>query len=178
MAIVDKIQGAFDKITKDDTRVTSAELTVLHQTFTMAQLGFIKNEMYMAQVKDPALRELLQNVGEELLQPALVKARKFLEKANVPFALLNPEERKEAVARGPGVLNDQEIALDAMYWLQAGIAGAQTGALMAVRGDVRDFFLNQRDQGMDLWRQMGLVVFRIVPNAIPPQVQVTGQASP
>ena len=179
MAIVDKIQGALDKMTKDDTRVTSAELTALQQTYVVAQLGFIKNEFYIAQAKDPAVKEVLRNIGDEVLRPGMDKPRRMLEKANVPFVQLNAENRVAQFGNlNAPIFNDQEIVLDAMYWLQMGVTVAQAGALAAVRGDVREFVLNQRDAGMDQWRKLGMVVFRVVPNAIPPQVTVSGQATP
>lgn len=179
MAIVDKIQGALDRMTKDDTRVTSAELTALQQTYAVAQLGHIKNEFYLSQVKDDGLRGVLQAIGDEVLKPGMERSRRMLEKANVPLVQLNAESRVAQFNRSATqVLNDQEIALDAMYWLQMGTTVAQASALAAIRGDVRDFYLHQRDANMDQWRKLGMVVFRLVPNAIPPQVTVSGQASP
>lgn len=178
MALMDKFQAAYDKLTKDDTRLNSAELTMIQQAYTLGQLGYIKAQFAQRVVQDEGIRHAIQEIADEFLKPGLAKPRSILERASAPSVNLNWETR----GNGPNAgatgstpwLNDQEILLDTMYWLQASVSVAQAAALAAVRGDVREYFLNQRDQGMDHWRKLALLVYKHVPNAIPPQVQVTG----
>lgn len=184
MAIIDKVQGAFDKLTKDDTKMTAAELIAVQQASWAAQLAYIKNSFYIRSVQDEDVKAVLREINDEYIKPGLAKSSRFIEKAAVPYVNLNWEQRTGNLPTGMGQgagayqLNDQEMLLDAMYWMQASISAAQAAALVCVRGDLRDFFLGQRDQGMDLWRKLAMVVYRTVPNAIPPQVQVVGQATP
>lgn len=181
MAIIDKVQGALDKLTKDDTKMTAAELIAVQQASWAAQLAYIKNSMFIRHVQNDDLKAVLREINDEYIKPGLARSSKFIERAAVPYVDLNWEQRTgnlpQTGTANAFALNDQEAILDAMYWMQASITAAQAASLVCVRGDLRDFFLSQRDQGMDLWRKLALVAYRIVPNSIPPQVQVVGPAT-
>ena len=178
MAIIDKIQGTFEKLTSDDTRLNAAEITTIQQAYNALQLGLVKTELYIKQAQSADVKRALEDVRDEFIKPSLDRPRRILEKSGIPFLNLNAEERvnafrdvaptTDAGARPGAWLVDQEILLDTVYSLQATITGLQAGALAAVRGDVRDYFLNARDAAMDQWRRVGMVTYRVVPTALPP----------
>lgn len=174
MGVIDKVQATIEKLTNDDTRLTSAEVTLVQQAYVLAQLGHVKGHLFQRQVQDPEIRSALEEVHEEFVRPHVDRPRRILEKAGIPFVDLQVEERARALAdagsAGASHLTDREILLDTMYWLQASVTAAQAGALASLRGDVRDYFLGVRESGMDQWRKLALVVYRKVPNAIPPTV--------
>lgn len=177
MAIIDKVQGTIEKLTGDDTRMNAAEVTTIQQAYNALQLGYIKTEVYLANVQNPDVKRVLEDVRDEFVKPQMEKPRRILEKAGIPFLNLNVEERV-AVFRNKGaagggnpnvvVLRDEEVLLDTVLSLQATITGLQAGALVAVRGDVRDYFLNARDAAMDQWRKVGMAAYKVMPQAIPP----------
>ena len=177
MAIIDKVQGTIEKLTGDDTRMNAAEITTIQQAYNALQLGYIKTEFYLANVQNPDVKRALEEVRDDFIKPQLEKPRRILEKAGIPFLNLNVEDRV-AVFRNVGtnvnkgttvpVLRDEEVLLDTVLALQATITGLQAGALAAVRGDLRDYFLNARDTAMDQWRKVGMVAYKVMPQAIPP----------
>lgn len=185
MAIIDKVQGTIEKLTGDDTRMNAAEITTVQQAYNALQLGYIKTEFYLATVQNPEVKKVLQEIRDEFVKPQMEKPRRMLEKAGIPFLNLNVEDRIN-VFRNVGTnktgttgnagsvgatglfLRDEEVLLDTVLSMQATIAGFQAGALAAVRGDVRDYFLNARDAAMDQWRKVGMVTYRLMPQAIPP----------
>ena len=176
MAIIDKVQGTIEKLTGDDTRMNAAEITTIQQAYNALQLGYIKTELYLANVQNPEVKRALEEVRDEFIKPQLEKPRRLLEKSGIPFLNLNVEDRV-AVFRNKGtgnvntsgvVLRDEEVLLDTVLALQATITGLQAGALAAVRGDVRDYFLNARDAAMDQWRKVGMAAYKVMPQAIPP----------
>jgi hypothetical protein len=184
MAIIDKVQGTIEKLTGDDTRMNAAEITTIQQAYNAMQLGYIKTEFYLTQVQNPDVKRALEEVRDEFVKPNLEKPRRMLEKSGIPFLNLNVEDRVNVFRNVGGgktgnvgtgsvgttglVLRDEEIILDSVLAMQATIAGLQAGALAAVRGDVRDYFLNARDAAMDQWRKLGMVAYRVIPQAIPP----------
>ena len=177
MAIIDKIQGTFEKLTNDDTRLNAAEITTIQQTYNALQLGYLKTEFFIDHVQNPDVKNALKEVRDEFFKPSLDKPRRILEKSGIPFLNLNVDERVRSVRGSTGtptptnaglVLRDEEVILDSVLSLQATITGLQAGALAAVRGDVRDYFLNARDAAMDQWRKLGATAYKIVPQAIPP----------
>src|SRR5438874_5659837 len=177
MAIIDKIQGTFEKLTNDDTRLNSAEITTIQQAYNALQLGYLKIELYLQHVQNPEVKEALRELRDEFVKPNLEKPRRILEKSGIPFLNMNVEGRignanpqRGTVPTGAFtlVLRDEEALLDTVYSLQTTITSLQAGALVAVRGDVRDYFLNARDAAMDQWRKVGAAVYEIMPQAIPP----------
>lgn len=169
MTIVDKIQGAVEKLTSDDTRLNTAEITSLQQAYYNLQLGLVKCEFYLTQAQSPEVKECLKELRDEFVKPNLDKPRRILEKTQVPFWNMNATERAASVPQGVArVFRDEEIMLDTVYSMQAVITGLQAGALIAIRGDVRDYFLNARDAAFDQWRKVGMATYRIVPQALPP----------
>lgn len=180
MAIIDKVQGTFEKLMGDDTRMNAAEITTIQQAYNALQLGYVKTELYLANVQSPEVKRALEEVRDDFLKPQLEKPRRILEKSGIPYLNLNVDDRVN-VFRNVGtsktnttpttaglVLRDEEILLDTVLSLQATITGLQAGAISAVRGDVRDYFLNARDAAMDQWRKLGMVAYRVMPQAIPP----------
>lgn len=169
MTLVDKIQGTLEKLTNDDTRMTAAEVTTVQQAYNAMQLGWIKNTFYIQQAQSADVKEALRELGDEFLKPNLEKPRRMMEKAGIPYLDLHAHERVQNMTQtNVGVYRDEEILLDSVLSMQATVAGLQAGALAAVRGDVRDFFLSTRDQAFEQWRKLGLLTMKKMPQAIPP----------
>ncbi|HEX2021557.1 MAG TPA: DUF3231 family protein [Candidatus Thermoplasmatota archaeon] len=169
MAIVDKIQGTIEKLTNDDTRLNSAEITTIQQTYNALQLGLLKTHFYIDNVQSGEVKEVLVELRDEFIKPNLEKPRRILDKAGIPYLDLHVQERvNNAPGRVGSFLRDEEVLLDTVLSLQATITGLQAGALAAVRGDVRDYFLNARDAAVDQWRRVGFLAYKIMPQAIPP----------
>ena len=172
MTIMDKIQGTFEKLTSDDTRMNTAEITALQQTYYNLQLGLVKIEFYLTQCQSPDVRNALTELRDEFVKPSLEKPTRIFNKAQVPFYNVDVNTRlvNYPTTSTQRFFTDEEILLDTVYSMQAVITGMQAGALIAVRGDVRDFFLNARDAAFDQWRKVGLVTYRLVPQALPPTI--------
>lgn len=169
MTMIDKIQGAVEKLTNDDTRLNTAEITALQQVYYNLQLGLVKCEFYMSQAQSPEVKECMRELRDEFVKPNLDKPRRILEKTQIPFWNMNATERVTTIPQGgPRVFRDEEIMIDTVHSMQANITGLQAGALIAVRGDVRDYFLNARDAAFDQWRKIGMTTYKIVPQALPP----------
>ena len=169
MTLVDKIQGTFEKLTGDDTRLNTAEITTVQQAYNALQLGLVKTEFYIAQSENPEVKRALTELRDDFIKPNLDKPRRIIEKTGVPLLNLGVQERVASIPRNVGrVYVDQEILLDTILAMQATIMGMQAGALSAVRGDVRDYFLNARDAGMDQWKKIGAVAYKNFPQMIPP----------
>ena len=169
MTIIDKVQGTIEKLTGDDTRLNSAEITTIQQSYNAMQLGLVKIAFYLTQVQSEDVRHVLTELRDDFLVPHMEKPRRILEKAGIPFLNMNAQERVSAIPKTvPRVLRDEEIMLDTVLAMQATIVGLQAGALAAVRGDVRDYFLNARDAANDQWKKIGVASYRIMPQAIPP----------
>lgn len=171
MAIFDKIQGGIEKLTNDDTRLNTAEITTLQQAYNAMQLGLVKNEFYINQAQSEDVRHALTELRDEFLKPNLERPRRILNKLNVPSFHVDVENRLSTIPKTPmNVLRDEEILLDTILAMQATITGLQAGALAAIRGDVRDFFLNARDAAFDQWRKLGMVAYKTAPQLIPPVI--------
>lgn len=171
MAIVDKIQSGIEKLTGDNTRLNSAEVTTIQQAYNALQLGMIKTSLYIENAQGDEVKAALREVRDDFLKPNLDKPRRILEQSGVPFLNLNVEGRLSAPpTRYTNYLRDEEILLDTVLALQATVTGLQAGALAAVRGDVRDWFLNARDAAFDQWRKVGYIMYKQMPQAIPPMV--------
>lgn len=171
MAIIDKVQGTIEKLTGDDTRMNAAEIVTIQQAYNALQLGYVKIEWYLTQAQSPEVKTMLTELRDDFVKPYLEKPRRMLERSGIPYANFNVEGRLQQVATMKGqspVFNDQEIVLDTVLAFQTTIMGMQAGALTAVRGDVRDYFLHARDAAMDQWRKIGMVAYTVIPNAIPP----------
>lgn len=169
MTLVDKIQGTIEKLTGDDTRLNAAEITTIQQAYNALQLGLVKIEFYLTQTQTPEVRNALTELRDEFVKPNLEKPRRIMEKVGIPFLNLNVQERVNTMNKTvPKVFRDEEILLDTVLAMQTTIMGMQAGALSAVRGDVRDYFLNARDASMDQWKKIGVAAYRVMPQAIPP----------
>lgn len=169
MTLVDKVQGAFEKLTGDDTRLNTAEITTIQQAYNALQLGLVKTEFYIEQAQNPEVKNALKELRDEFIKPNLDKPRRIVEKTTIPYFNLNATERVNALPRNvTRVFREEEILLDTVLSLQATITGLQAGALSAVRGDVRDWFLNARDAAMDQWKKIGMVAYKTYPQMIPP----------
>lgn len=171
MAIIDKVQGTIEKLTGDDTRMNAAEIVTIQQAYNALQLGYVKIEWYLAHVQDPEVKSVLTELRDDFVKPYVEKPRRMLEKSGIPFLHLNVEQRLQQVPSTKGApffFRDEEVLLDTVLSLQATITGLQAGALTAVRGDVRDYFLHARDAAMDQWRKVGMAAYRVIPAAIPP----------
>lgn len=169
MTLIDKVQGAFEKLTGDDTRLNTAEITTIQQAYNALQLGLVKTEFYINQAENADVKRALTELRDDFIKPNLDKPRRILEKTGVPFLNMGVTERVTSMPRNvPRVLTDQEILLDTNLAMQATVMGLQAGALSAVRGDVRDWFLNSRDAAMDQWKKVGMVTYKTYPNMIPP----------
>lgn len=169
MAIVDKIQGTIDKLTNDDKRLNSAEITTIQQAYNAMQLGLVKTEFFISQAQESGVREMLTELRDEFLKPNMQKPRQILEKAGISHFNMNVEQRLSTLPKtNMNVFTDQEIILDTVLSMQATITGLQTGALVAVRGDVRDWFLNARDAAFGQWRKIGYTAYKNTPQLIPP----------
>lgn len=169
MTMIDKVQGTIEKLTGDDTRLNSAEITTIQQTYNALQLGLVKTAYYIGQVQSEDARRVLTDLRDDFLAPNLDKPRRILEKAGIPFLNLNAQDRVANVPKSSSrTLRDEEIVLDTVLAMQATITGLQAGALVAVRGDVRDYFLNARDAANDQWKKLGVVAYKLMPQAIPP----------
>ena len=172
MTIMDKIQGTIEKLTNDDTRLNTAEVTALQQSYYNLQLGLVKIEFYLTQSQSPEVRNVLTELRDEFVKPNLDKPTRIFGKVQVPFYNVDVSTRlanypKTSTQR---FFTDEEILLDTVYSLQAVITGMQAGALIAVRGDVRDYFLNARDAAFDQWRKVGLATYRLIPQVLPPTI--------
>ena len=179
MTMMDKIQATFEKLTNDDTRLNTAEITALQQTFYNLQLGLVKIEFYLTQAQSPDVKTILTELRDEFVKPNLEKPNRILGKVQVPFYNVDVNSRIQSLPRNnvPRIFTDEEILLDTVYSLQAVITGLQGGALIAVRGDVRDYFLNARDAAFDVWRKLGMVTYKTIPQVIPPVITGTTTAS-
>lgn len=170
MTIMDKIQGTFEKLTSDDTRLNAAEITALQQSYYNLQLGLVKIEFYLTQTQTPDVRNVLTELRDEFVKPNLEKPTRIFGKAQVPFYSVDVNNRVQSMPRD-GVqrfFTDEEILLDTVYSMQAVITGMQAGALLAVRGDVREYFLNARDAAFDVWRKVGMATYKMIPQVLPP----------
>lgn len=179
MAIIDKVQGTFEKLTGDDTRMNAAEIVTIQQAYHALQLGYVKIEWYLAHVQNPEVKNVLKELRDEFVKPYVEKPRRMFEKSGIPFVNLNVENRLQQIPTTKGqtfFFRDEEVLLDTVFSLQATITGLQAGALTAVRGDVRDYFLNARDAAMDQWRKVGVAAYKLIPEAIPPTM--SGVRSP
>ena len=172
MTIMDKIQGTFEKLTNDDTRINAAEITALQQSFYNLQLGLVKIEFYLTQAQNPDVKHVLTELRDEFVKPNLEKPVRIFGKAQVPFYNVDVNNRVQTMPRSnvQRYFTDEEILLDTVYSMQAVIAGMQAGALIAVRGDVRDYFLNARDAAFDQWRKIGAATYKTVPQVLPPTI--------
>lgn len=169
MTLVDKIQGTFEKLTGDDTRLNTAEITTIQQAWNALQLGLVKTEFYIAQAQNPDVKRALEELRDDFIKPNLDKPRRIMEKTGIPFYNMGATDRVGGMSKNVGrVFNDAEILLDSVLAMQATVMGMQAGALSAVRGDVRDYFLNARDAAMDQWKKLGMVTYKTVPQVIPP----------
>lgn len=170
MTIMDKIQGTIEKLTNDDTRLNTAEITALQQSYYNLQLGLVKIEFYLTQCQSPEVKNVLTELRDEFVKPNLEKPARIFGKAQVPFYNTDVNNRVQSMPRTgvPRFFTDEEILLDTVYSMQAVITGMQAGALLAVRGDVRDYFLNARDTAFDQWRKIGMVTYKLVPQVLPP----------
>lgn len=169
MTLIDKVQGTIEKLTNDDTRLNTAEITALQQSFYNLQLGLVKLEFYISQAQNPDVKHCLTELRDEFVKPNLEKPQRIFSKIQVPFYNANAIERVGRLPRNvQGVFTDEEILLDTVYSMQAVVTGMQAGALVAVRGDVRDHFLNARDAAFDQWRKIGVVVYKTIPQVMPP----------
>ena len=172
---MDKIQGGIEKLTNDDTRLTTAELTALQQAYNAMALGLVKTEFFISQTKNDQVRNALQEIRDEFLKPNLERPKRILEKIGVPVMQVDMQARTATVPQTPlNVFRDEEILLDTLLSLQATVTGMQAGALTAVRGDVRDFFLNGRDAAFEQWRKTGYAAYKLAPHLIPPVVSQGG----
>lgn len=172
MTIMDKIQGTIEKLTNDDTRLNTAEVTALQQSFYNLQLGLVKIEFYLTQCQSPDVKNVLTELRDEFVKPNLDKPTRIFGKAQVPFYNVDVNTRVQNLPK-TGVqrfFTDEEILLDTVYSIQAVITGMQAGALIAVRGDVRDYFLNARDAAFDQWRKIGMTTYKMIPQVIPPTI--------
>ncbi|HUR67727.1 MAG TPA: hypothetical protein VM370_00645 [Candidatus Thermoplasmatota archaeon] len=172
LTIMDKIQGTIEKLTNDDTRMNTAEVTALQQSFYNLQLGLVKIEFFLTQTQNPEVRGILTELRDEFVKPNLEKPTRILGKAQIPFYNVDVNTRVQNMPRNnvQTFFTTEEILLDTVYSMQAVIAGMQAGALVAVRGDVRDFFLNARDAAFDQWRKVGLVTYKLIPQVLPPTI--------
>lgn len=170
MAIIDKVQGTIEKLTGDDTRMNAAEIVTVQQAYNALQLGYVKIEWYLAHAQNPEVKAVLTELRDDFVKPYVEKPRRMLEKSGIPFLNLNHEARIQNISKAQGTffLRDEEILLDTVLAMQATITGLQAGALTAVRGDVRDYFLHARDAAMDQWRKVGMAAYKVIPAAIPP----------
>jgi hypothetical protein len=169
MTLIDKVQGAFEKLTGDDTRLNTAEITTIQQAYNAMQLGLVKTEFYITQAQNPDVKNALTELRDEFLVPNLEKPRRVLDKTGIPYFNMGATDRVGALNKNAGrIFRDEEILLDTVLAMQATITGLQAGALSAVRGDVRDWFLNARDAAMDQWKKVGMVAYRNFPQMIPP----------
>jgi hypothetical protein len=170
MTLVDKIQGTFEKLTGDDTRLNTAEITTIQQAYNALQLGLVKTEFYITQAQNPDVKNALVELRDEFIKPNLDKPRRIMEKTGIPFYNLSVQDRIATInsANVGRVFRDEEILLDSVLAMQATITGMQAGALAAVRGDVRDWFLNSRDAAFGRWKKLGMVTYKTVPQMIPP----------
>lgn len=169
MGIMDKIQGAAEKVTGDDTRLNAAEIVAIQQAYNALQLGLLKTEFFIDHVQSSDVKAALAEVRDEFVKAHIEKPRRILEKAGVPFLNLNVDTRVQDKPRiAAPIFRDEEFLLDSVLSLQATITSLQAGALVAVRGDVRDYFLNARDAAMDQWKKLGLVVVKTAPQMLPP----------
>lgn len=169
---MDKIQGTFEKLTNDDTRLNTAEVTALQQSFYNLQLGLVKIEFYLTQCQNEDVRHALTELRDEFVKPNVERPTRILGKAQVPFYNVDVDARLASYPKTSTqrFFTDEEILLDTVYSLQAVITGLQAGALVAVRGDVRDYFLNARDAAFDQWRKVGLAAYRLIPQVLPPTI--------
>lgn len=172
MTIMDKIQGTFEKLTNDDTRLNAAEITALQQSYYNLQLGLVKIEFYLTQAQSPDVKSVLTELRDEFVKPNLEKPARIFGKAQVPFYNVDVNTRVQSMPRNnvQRYFTDEEILLDTVYSMQAVIAGMQAGALIAVRGDVRDHFLNARDAAFDQWRKIGATTYKMIPQVLPPTI--------
>ncbi|HET6405174.1 MAG TPA: DUF3231 family protein [Candidatus Thermoplasmatota archaeon] len=172
LTMMDKIQGTIEKLTNDDTRLNTAEITALQQSFYNLQLGLVKCEFFLTQCQNPDVRHVLTELRDEFVKPNLEKPTRILGKAQIPFYNVDVNTRMANYPKNSTqkFFTDEEIMLDTVYSMQAVITGMQAGALLAIRGDVRDYFLNARDAAFDQWRKIGLVAYRVVPQALPPTI--------
>ena len=170
MTLVDKIQGTFEKLTGDDTRLNTAEITTIQQAYNALQLGLVKTEFYITQAQNPDVKNALVELRDEFIKPNLDKPRRIMEKTGIPFYNMSVTDRVGTIntANVGRVFRDEEILLDSVLAMQATITGMQAGALAAVRGDVRDWFLNARDAAFGQWKKLGMVTYKTVPQMIPP----------
>jgi len=170
MTMMDKIQGTIEKLTNDDTRLNAAEVTALQQSYYNLQLGLVKIEFYLTQCQSPDVRHVLTELRDEFVKPHLEKPTRILTKAQVPFYSVDMNTRLTNYPKTSNqrFFTDEEVLLDTVYSMQAVITGMQAGALLAIRGDVRDYFLNARDAAFDQWRKIGLATYKMVPQALPP----------
>lgn len=170
MTLVDKIQGTFEKLTGDDTRLNTAEITTIQQAYNALQLGLVKTEFYIQQAQNPDVKNALVELRDEFIKPNLDKPRRIMEKTGIPFYNISVQDRVTTInnANVGRVFRDEEILLDSVLSMQATITGLQAGALSAIRGDVRDWFLNARDAAMGQWKKLGMVTYKTVPQVIPP----------
>jgi hypothetical protein len=169
MGVIDKIQAGVEKLTTDETRLNAGEITAIQQTLNAMQLGYVKNAFYLTQAQSTDVRTALEGLRDEFLEPNLERPVRIMEKAGIPYLNLNVKERVPNITTASGsVLRDEEVLLDTVLAMQATINGLQAGALIAVRGDVRDYFLNARDAAFDQWRKLGMITMRTMPAVIPP----------
>ena len=169
MTLIDKVQGTIEKLTSDDTRLNTAEITALQQSFYNLQLGLVKIEFYLTQTQTPEVRNVLTELRDEFVKPNLDKPQRIFGKTQVPFYNMGALDRVQSIPKTvQKVFTDEEILLDTVYSMQAVITGMQAGALVAIRGDVRDYFLNARDAAFDQWRKIGAATNRLIPQVLPP----------
>jgi len=169
MTIIDKVQGAVEKLRNDDTRLNTAEITMLQQAWYNLSLGLVKTEFYIRIAQNPEVKTMLTELRDEFVKPNLEKPQRMIEKTQISVHNLNATNRITTMPQTiPRVFSDEEIVLDTVYSMQAVITGLQAGALAAVRGDVRDYFLNARDAAFDQWRKVGAVAYKTIPQALPP----------
>lgn len=169
MGMIDKIQAGVEKLSTDQTRLNAAEITTLQQGLNAMQVGLVKTGFYIQQAKNPDVRKMLEALRDDFLEPHMERPMRILEKAGIPYMNMNAKDRVAHMPQNAEqVYRDEEIMMDTVLAMQATVTGMQSGALTAVRGDVRDFFLEARDAAMDQWRKIGMVAMKNMPQMMPP----------
>lgn len=177
MALIDKAQAAFGKMTGDTTQLNAVEIVTLQQAYHALHLGLIKNEFYLQQAQNPQLKQCLQSIKDDFLMEWMEKPEDILDKAGVPYMKLHSKSRIENLPSASTVFKDEEIMLETVLTFQTTIMGLEAGAMGAVRGDVRDYFLSARKDAEGVWRKIGAAAMNIIPAAMPPRMSgVTGSS--
>jgi len=170
MALIDKAQAAWERITTDQTQLNAAEIVTLQQAVNALELGLVKTEFYIQQATNNDVKEVLTDLRDDFLVGHIQKATQILDKAGIPYMTLNARTRIESMTQAPTVFTNEEVLLDTVFCIQATLTGLQAGAVAAVRGDVRDFFITARDDCFKVWRNIGMTAVKVMPDVIPPRM--------